>query len=83
MTLEEFHELGERDSERQDIWAVNRDKALTKLWRCDCGKRLPRKGFVWQARYRNFLSDQRFAENPQCGYYCDVCADARERGMDY
>lgn len=61
----------------------NSDIRLNKFWKCDCGTKLPRRGFVWKSRYNDFLSRNRFSVIIKCGYYCDDCADNRESGIDY
>ena len=46
-------------------------------WQCErCGKRLPKTGYVWHRRHQNW-------HGKTSGYYCDMCADAREGGLDY
>ena len=59
------------------------DRELNKFWKCDCGVKLPRKGFVWRSRYNDFLSRNRFSVIIVCGYYCDDCADRRESVSEY
>jgi len=49
-------------------------------WKCEnCGKALPKTGYVWKSRYQKWQAKHKATS----GYYCDRCADSREQGMDY
>lgn len=48
-------------------------------WKCcHCGRPLPKRGTVWQWRYRKWKQSHK----NESGYYCDGCADHREAGFD-
>lgn len=57
-------------------------KRCNRLWKCEgCGKFLPRNGFLWENRFRQF-ADRCNADTKGSEWYCDVCADAREATLD-
>ena len=81
-TPEEFADFGRRDPIAQDAWCRGRDAELTRLWRCACGARLPRRGRLWNHRFTRWLLDQRLNPDAYCGYRCTDCAAEYERGTD-
>ena len=53
---------------------------IKKGWVCaECGKRLPRRGYVWSARYQHYVDSDRTSS----GLYCDLCAFEREACREY
>ena len=73
------------DPVAQHVYRANRISDLTRLWKCACGARLPRRGYIWASRFDKFTRGDGFFSTSvaSCGYLCDNCADARESGTDY
>ena len=49
--------------------------AARKAWVCcECGHRLPTRGYVWSFRFEGFL-DGRFLAGKDSGMVCDLCVE--------
>jgi len=84
MNQQQLDDFGKEDPVAQLTWLLERDRELRKLWKCPCGKQLPTKGLVWKGRWEKFCLAHRVSEDPEdSGYFCDICAEAREMGVDY
>jgi hypothetical protein len=58
---------------------MNKKEQKKELWKCECGRKLPTKGYVWRFRYEGWL----FSSRSESGYLCDICTSKRECGGEY
>ena len=73
LSVSQFDKMGIENWQKQEAYSHKRKMLARKAWFCaKCGDKLPIKGFVWKARFENFIMRYRF-QDCTSGLYCDYC----------